>query len=83
MYKDTYTQEDVNNILTQINDNIDREIIKAINFNYDSIYHRFAQGINTADDVFCQQCYGKIEALFGVKNYIDDMFDGLLRGCKH
>ena len=83
MYKDNYTQEDVNNILIQINDSIDREITEAIKSNYDAIYLRSARGINTAEDVFCQHCYGKIYALEGIKNYIDDMFDGLLGVCKH
>lgn len=78
MYKDNYTQEDVNNILTQINDSIDREIVEAIKSNYDAIYLRSSKGINTAEDVFCQQCYGKIYALEGMRDYIDGLIERLL-----
>ena len=78
MYKDTYTQEDVNNILIQINESIDREICEAIKSNYDAIYLRSARGIDTADDLFCQQCYGKIYALEGVRDYIDGLIERLL-----
>ena len=82
MYKDTYTQEDVNNIIIQIKESIDREILDAIKSNYDAIYLRSAKGINTVEDVFCQQCYGKIYALEGIKEYIDGMVDRLL-GVNH
>ena len=78
MYKDTYTQEDVNNILIQINESIDREIYEAIRSNYDAINVRYAKGINTAEDLFCQHCYGKIYALQGVRDYIDGLIERLL-----
>ena len=78
MYKDTYTQEDMNNILTAINEGIDRELYEAIKSNYDAIYLRSARGIDTADDLFCQQCYGKIYALEGVRDYIDGLIERLL-----
>ena len=78
MYKDTYTQEDVNNIIIQIKESIDREIEDAIKSNYDAIYRRDSIGINTLEDSFCQHCYGKIYALEGIGRYIEDMTNRLL-----
>ena len=78
MYKDTYTQEDVNNIIIQIKESIDREIQDAIKSNYDAIYLRDKKGVNTSEDIFCNHCRGKIYALEGIKEYIDGMVYRLL-----
>ena len=78
MYKDTYSQEDVNKILLQINESIDREIDEAIKSNYDAINFRGKVGRNTVTDPFCCTCYGKIYALEGIRCYISDMIGRLL-----
>lgn len=82
MYKDTYTQEDVNKLLEQIKESIDREIDAAINSNYAAINGRSARGVNVYEDWFCQHCQGKIYALSGIGHYIDEMIDELVGNKK-
>lgn len=72
MFKESYSEADVIKILQKLKETINYEIDAAINSNYAAIDIRNAKGINIYEDTFCQHCYGKIYALGGIQDFINE-----------